>query len=77
MQYRFKNTFPLDGKIKLAVGELSENRRKKNGFSSRNKVIFQNLDFPLSTRRIKSLNKRIPFGLNRKSVSIIGDRELV
>ena len=30
-------------------------------------VIFHKLDFPVSTSRKKSLNKRIPFQLNRKS----------
>ena len=74
MQDSFKNTLPRDGKIKLAVAGLSEERRKKwfssakkSVFSSRNKVIFHKLDFPVSTNRKKSLNKRILFQLNRKS----------
>ena len=28
----FQNRFPLDGKIKLAVADVSQNGRKKNGF---------------------------------------------
>ena len=53
MQNLFTNTFPLDRKIKLPVAGVSENRRKnwfplarKSVSTSRNKVIFQKLDFP-------------------------------
>ena len=84
MQNLFKNTFPLDGKIKLPVAGVSENGRKKwfllarkSISSSRYKIIFQNLDFPVSTSRKKSLNKRILFELNRKLVSIGGNGEFV
>ena len=52
----FKNTFPLDGKINLAVAELSQNGRKKwcpltrkSVSTSRNKGFFQKLDLPVST----------------------------
>ena len=48
----FTNTFPLDGKVKLSVAGESENGRKKwftlarkSVSTSRNKVIFQKLDF--------------------------------
>ena len=53
MQDLFTNMFSLDGKIKLSVAGVSENERKKwfplprkIASSSRNKVIFQKLDFP-------------------------------
>ena len=39
---------------------------------SRNKVIFQKLDLPVSTNRKKSLNKKILFQIDRKSISISG-----
>ena len=56
----FRNTCPLEGKIKLAVAGLSQNRKKKVSTSqkksvsaSRNKVIFQKLELPVSTNRTK------------------------
>ena len=65
MQDSFKNTFPQDGKIKLAVTGMSENGRKKwFPLPRRNKVIFHKFDLPVSTSRKK--NKRILFQLNRK-----------
>ena len=82
----FTNTFPLDGKIKLSVaGAVSGNGRKKKWFplarksvsTSRNNVIFQKLDIPVSTNRKKTLNKRILFQLDRKSVSTSGNGEFV
>ena len=54
----FKNPFPLDEKIRLAVAGVSQNGRKKwfplarkSVSSSWNKVIFQKLDLPVSTSR--------------------------
>ena len=51
MHNSFKNKFPLDGKIMLAVAEVSENGRKKwftlarkSVFTSRNKVVSHKLD---------------------------------
>ena len=59
-QNAFKNTFPLDGKIKLAMTGVSQIRRKKwfplarkSVSTSRNKVIFQKLDLPFSINRKK------------------------
>ena len=57
----FKNTFPLDGKIKLAVAGVCLKMKEKKWFplarksvsTSRNKVIFQKLDLPVSTNRTK------------------------
>ena len=53
----FKNTFPQDGKIKLVAG-VSQNGRKKcfplakkPVSTSKNKVIFQKLDLPVSANR--------------------------
>ena len=48
---------------------------KKSVFTSRNKVFFHKLDFPISSSRKKSLNKRILFQLNRKLVSTRGNGE--
>ena len=69
----FTNAFPLDGKIELSLTGVSKNGRKKMIplakkliTTSRNKVIFNNW---ISTSRKKSLNKRILFQLDRKSVS--------
>ena len=53
MQDLLTDKFPLDQKIKLSVAGVSENGRKK-GFplarklvsTSKNKVIFQKVDFP-------------------------------
>ena len=39
---------------------------------SKNQVIFGKLDFPVSANKKKTLNKRILFQLDRKSVSISG-----
>ena len=49
----FKNTFPTDGKIKLAVAGASQNGRKKLFPLARKsvKVIFRKLDLPVSTNR--------------------------
>ena len=58
----FKNTFPLNGKItgRITVAAVSPNGRKKLSLltrklfsSSRNKVVFQKFDFPVSTNRKK------------------------
>ena len=58
----FKNMFPLYGKIKLAVAAgVSQNGRKKTWFAparklvstSRSKIIFQELDLPVSRNRTK------------------------
>ena len=66
MQNSLKTTLPLDWKIKLAVAGVSQNGRykwfpltRKSVLSSRNQVIFQNLDFPVSTNNRESLNKRL------------------
>ena len=72
---RFKypeNLFPLTG-----IARVSEKKRKKwfrqaskSVTTSKNKIAFQKLDFPVSTSsKKKSLNKRIMFKLNRKLVS--------
>ena len=52
MQGWFTNTFPLEGKIKQSVARVYDNGRKKwfplprkSVFTSRNKAIFQKLDF--------------------------------
>ena len=60
-QNAFKNTFPQEEKIKLAVAGVYQNGRKKKWFplarksvaTSRNKVIFQKLDLSLFTSRTK------------------------
>ena len=76
MEGSFKNTFPLDGKIKLAVASVSKNGRKKwfllarkSVSTSRNQVIFQKSDSPFSSIKKKYLNKLMVFQLNRKLVS--------
>ena len=55
-QNAFKNTFPLDGKIKLAVAGVSQIGKKKwfplarkSVSTRRNTVILQKLDLPAST----------------------------
>ena len=71
------NKFPLDGKIKLSVARVSKNGRKKwfalarkSVSTSRNKIIFQKLDFPCGFHwQQKSPNKRILFQVDKKSVS--------
>ena len=84
MKDLFKNTFPLNRKVKLAVAVVSDNGRKKwlplarkSAFTSRNKVVFHKWYFLVFTSRKKSLNKRILFQLNRKSVSTQGNGESV
>ena len=85
MQDLFTNTFPLDGKIKLSVAGESQNGRKKWFLlarklvsTSRNKVVFQKLDFPVvSTNRKKSPNKKILFQVDRKSVSTSRNGEFI
>ena len=47
---------------------------RKSVSTSRNKVIFQKLDLPVSTNR---KNKRILFQLGRKSVYTSGNAEFV
>ena len=53
----FKNAFPQDGKIKLAVTGVSQNGRKKlarkSVSTSTNKVVFQKSDLPVSANRKK------------------------
>ena len=57
----FRNTFPLDGKIKLAVAGVCLKMEGKKWFpltrksvsTSRNKVIFQKLDLSVSKNRTK------------------------
>ena len=70
----FENTFPARRKNKASAGVS-----KIASLSvpvSRNKVAFQKLDFPVSTRREKSLNKGRLFQLNRKLVSDSGNEEI-
>ena len=57
--------FPLDGKIKLAVAGVSQIGRKKwfplarkSVSTSRNKVIFEKLNLPVSTNRKKKISKQ-------------------
>ena len=76
MEGSFKNTFPLDGKIKLAVARVSKNGRKKwfllarkSVSTSRNQVIFQKSDSPFFSIKKNYLNKLMVFQLNRKLVS--------
>ena len=88
-QNAVKNTFPLDGKIKLVLSGRNASNWKKQVVSTsqkinlsqkiiRNEVIFQILDLPVSTNRNnKSLNKRILFQLDRKKVSTSGNGEFV
>ena len=77
----FKNTFPLNGKIKLAVAGVSQNRRKKmeeNQFASAEiRLFFKNWisHFPQTGK--KSLNKGILFQIDRKSVSTSWNGEFV
>ena len=55
-----------------------EELARKSGSTSRNKIIFQNLDFPYgSTRSKKSPNKKILFKLSRKLVSTSNNGEFV
>ena len=75
MQDLFTNTFPLDGKIRLLVAGVSENERKKMVSTSRNKVIFEEMDFHWQKKRP---NKRIQlFQVGRKSVSTSRNEEFV
>ena len=67
--------FSLDGKIKLAVAGVSQNGRKKwfplarkSVSTSKNKVIFQKFDSRFQQTEKKTLNKRILFQVDRKSV---------
>ena len=75
----FKNTFPLNGKIKLAVAGVSQNRRKKmeeNQFAPAEiRLFFKNWvsHFPQTGK--KSLNNGILFQI--KSVSTSGNGEFV
>ena len=76
--------FPLDGKLKLAVAGLPQNGRKKwfplarkSVSTSRNKIIFQKFDCSVPTNKQKSLNKRILFQVDRKSVYTSGKEEFV
>ena len=76
MEGSFKNTFPLDGKIKLAVARVSKNGKKKRFLlarksvsTSRNQVIFQKSDSPFFSIKKNYLNKLMVFQLNRKLVS--------
>ena len=50
---------------------------RKSVSTSKNKVIFQKLDLPVSTNRKKSPNKRILFQLDKKSVSTSENGEFV
>ena len=75
----FKNTFPLDGKIKLAVAGVSQNGRKKwfllarvSTSTSRNKVIFQKLELPLSANRKKIKIKEYCFNYTESWFPIAG-----
>ena len=69
----FKNTFPLDGKIKLVAG-VSQNGRKKNGFHQPEnlfpvagiKLFFKNWISRFPQTKQKSPNKRILLQLDRK-----------
>ena len=75
----FKNTFPLNGKIKLAVAEVSQNGSKKNGRKSvsisRNQVNFKK-SLGLHKQK-KTLSKGILFQIDRKSVFTSGNGEFV
>ena len=81
----FKNTFPLDGKINLAVAELSQNGRKKkccpltrkSAPPAGIKFFFSKIESPGFHKQQKSLNKRILFQLDRKSVSTGRNGEFV
>ena len=51
IQDSFINTLPLDGNMELVVIGVSVNGVRKSVSTSTNKVIFQNLNFPVSTSR--------------------------
>ena len=63
MQDLFRNTFPLDGKMKLSVAGVSENGGKKMVFTNQKnnqeKGYFSKIVFPLSGK--KSSSKRYCF----------------
>ena len=71
-----KNKFTLDEKALTKNGKKWFLLARKSVSTSRNKVIFQKLDLPVSANRKKTLNKRILFQLDRKSVSTSGNGEL-
>ena len=50
---------------------------RKSVFTWRNEIIFQKMNLPVPTNRKKSLNKRILFQVDRKSVSTSGNKEFV
>ena len=50
---------------------------RKSVFTCRNEIIFQKMNLPVPTNRKKSLNKRILFQVDRKSVSTSGNKEFV
>ena len=80
----FRNTFPLEGKIKLAVAGLSQNRKKRFPLARKNqfplagiRLYFKNWSSRFPQTEQKSRNKRILFQLDRKSVSTSRNGEFV
>ena len=74
----FKHTFPLDKKIKLAVAGESQNRRRKKLFPLAGiRLFFKNWISQFPQTEQKSLNKRILFQLDRKSVSTSENGEFI
>ena len=81
IQDSFKNTFPLDGKIKLAVSKNKASNGRKKWFplarksvsTSRNQLIFQKLVFPIENwfplAGMENLFKKM-FLLDGKTASI-------
>ena len=81
----FRNTFPLDGKIKLAVAGVCLKMEGKNGFHQPEnqfppagiRLFFKNWISRFPKTEQKSLDKRILFQLDRKSVSSSRNGEFV
>ena len=80
----FRNTFPLEGKIKLAVAGLSQNRKKRFPLARKNqfplagiRLYFKNWSSRFPQTEQKSRNKRILFQLDRKPVSTSRNGEFV
>ena len=77
----FKNTFPLNVKIKLAVAGVSQKKTKKtmekNQFPPEITLFFKNwiTRFPQTER--ESLNKGILFQIDRKLLFTSGNGEFV
>ena len=81
----FTNKFPVDGKLKLSVAGVSENRRKncfhlpENQFPLAGiRLYFKNwISFMVSTSRKKIQNKRILFQVDRKLFSTRRNGEFI